>query len=115
MRGRGEPRSGHYYAAVIFAINTLKLLDEMGRIYILLDEMGLDKVGLDEMGINQAYDTVWWDGLWEKLRRYGVEKEFVRMCEALYEGVEGSVLMDNEQSRWFSIEEGLHQGCPLSR
>ena len=54
------------------------------------------------------------DGLLEKLRRYGVQEEFVGWCEALYEEVEGIVLMDCEQSRWFSVEEGLHQGCPLS-
>ena len=66
------------------------------------------------MDVSKAYDTVWRDGLWEKLRRYGVEEDFVRWCEALYEGVEGSVLMDNEQSRRFSVEEGLRQGCPLS-
>ena len=66
------------------------------------------------MDVSKAYDTVWRGGLWEKLRMYGVEEEFVRWCEALYNGVEGSVLMGNEQSRWFSVEEGLRQGCPLS-
>ena len=40
--------------------------------------------------------------------------EFAGWCEALYKEVEGSVLMDNEQSRWFSVEEGLRQGWPLS-
>ena len=30
------------------------------------------------------------------------------------EKVEGSIVLDGQQSRWFKVENGLRQGCPLS-
>ena len=66
------------------------------------------------LDVSKAYDTVWREGLWEKMRRYGVTQKFVRVCQGLYEEVEASVVLDGEQSRWFKVEKGLRQGCPLS-
>ena len=66
------------------------------------------------MDVSKAYDTVWREGLWKKMREYGVEESFVRLCKGLYEGVQASVQVDGQQSRWFRVEEGLRQGCPLS-
>ena len=66
------------------------------------------------MDVSEAYDTVWREGLWKKMREYGVEESFVRLCKRLYEGVQASVQVDGQQSRWFRVEEGLRQGCPLS-
>ena len=48
------------------------------------------------------------------MRQYGVTQKFVRVCQGLYEEVEASVVLDGEQSRWFKVEKGLRQGCPLS-
>ena len=48
------------------------------------------------------------------MRQYGVTQKFVRVCQGLYEEVEASVILDGEQSRWFKVEKGLRQGCPLS-
>ncbi len=45
---------------------------------------------------------------------YGIEEKFVRVCKGFYAGVEASVLLEGEQSRWFPVETGLQQGCPLS-
>ena len=28
--------------------------------------------------------------------------------------VEASIVLDGQQSRWFKVENGLRQGCPLS-
>ena len=66
------------------------------------------------MDVSKAYDTVWREGLWRKMREYGVEESFVSLCEGLYEGVQASVQVDRQQSRWFRVDEGLRQGCPLS-
>ena len=66
------------------------------------------------LDVSKAYDTVWREGLWEKMRQYGVTQKFVRVCQDLYEEVEASVVLDGEQSRWFKVEKGLRQGCPLS-
>ena len=66
------------------------------------------------LDVSKAYDTVWREGLWEKMRRYGVTQKFVRVCQGLYEEVEASVVLDGEQSRWFKVEKGLrHAGMSL--
>ena len=49
-----------------------------------------------------------------KMRDYGVQEEFVSACKSLYEGVEVSVLLGGECSRWFEVVAGLRQCCPLS-
>ena len=49
---------------------------------------------------------------WEKMRTYGVAEKVIRVCQGWYEEV--SVVLDGQQSRWFRVEKGLRQGCPLS-
>ena len=48
------------------------------------------------------------------MRQYGVEEKFVRVCEGLYNGVETRMVLNGGKSRWFVVERGLRQGCPLS-
>ena len=47
------------------------------------------------MDVSKAYDTVWREGLWRKMREYGVEESFVSLCEGLYEGC---------SSRWATVK-----------
>ena len=49
-----------------------------------------------------------------RMRHYSVEEEFVKVCEGLYSGLEMRVVMNRAKSRWFGVERGLRQGCPLS-
>ena len=49
-----------------------------------------------------------------KMREYGVQEEFVYVSKCLYEGVEASVLLGGECSRWFVVKARLHLGCPSS-
>ena len=58
--------------------------------------------------------SVWREDLWHKIRQYGVEEKFVRVCEGLDSGVEMRVVLNGGKSRWFAVESGLRQGCPLS-
>ena len=41
-------------------------------------------------------------------------EKFIRVCQSLYQDVEASIVLDGQQSRWFKVENGLRQGCPLS-
>ena len=66
------------------------------------------------LDVSKAYDTVWRQGLWEKMEKYGVKRKLIEVCKALYRDVQASVLLDREQSRWFEVENSLRQGCPLS-
>ena len=66
------------------------------------------------LDVGKAYDSVWWEGLWCKMRHYGVEEKLVKVCEGLYKIVEMRAVMNGAKSRWFVVERGLRQGCPLS-
>ena len=65
------------------------------------------------LDVSKPYNTVWGEGLWRKVQQYGIEEKFVHICKGLYKGIEASVVLEGGQSRWFPIETGLHQSCPL--
>ncbi len=71
------------------------------------------KNSLAFLDISMAYDTVWREGLWYKMRQYEVEEKFVYICRELYSGVETRVVLNGGKSRWFAVEKGLRQGCTL--
>ena len=48
------------------------------------------------------------------MKQYGIEEKFIQICRGLYEGIEASVVLEGGKSRWFPVEAGLRQGCPLS-
>src|SRR5579872_4993872 len=54
------------------------------------------------------------DGLWEKLAEYGISGKMWRVLRSIYENVESSVLVNDNHTRFFSINVGLRQGCLLS-
>ena len=66
------------------------------------------------LDISKAYDSVWREELWHKMRQYGVEELFVRVCEGLYNGVEMRVVLNGGKPRWFAVERRLRQGHPIS-
>ena len=65
------------------------------------------------LDISKGYDTVWHEVLRRKLQQYGVDEKFVHICRRFYKRIEGSVVLEEEQSRWFPVEKGFHQGCPF--
>ena len=51
------------------------------------------------------------EGVWCKMRHYGVEEKFVKVCEGLYRGVETSVVMNGVKSfvlRWVLGKDALY-------
>ena len=66
------------------------------------------------LDVSKAYSSVLREELWCKIRHYGAEEKFVKVCEGLLSGVEMRVVMNGVKSRWFGVERGLRQGCPLS-
>ena len=50
------------------------------------------------LDVSKAYDSLWSEGLWCKMRHYGVEEKFV-VYEGLYSGMETKVAMNGAQSR----------------
>ena len=50
---------------------------------------------LSFLDISKAYESMWREGLWHKMRQYGVEEKFVRVCG----GVERRVVLNGGKPR----------------
>ena len=66
------------------------------------------------MDLKKAYDSVWREGLWAKMARFGLGGKFLRVCQELYSSVSARVRVGSTLSEEFRIECGLRQGCVLS-
>ena len=66
------------------------------------------------LDFKKAFPSVWREGLWGKMRGYGIEGKFLRLCERLYSDVGARVRVGKVFSERFMIKEGLRQGCILS-
>ena len=62
----------------------------------------------------QAYDSIWREGAWRLLRKYGINEKIVRLIENLYSIVLACIRIDGEETEWFQIKTGFRQGCILS-
>ncbi len=61
-----------------------------------------------------AFDSVWRDGLWWKMRKYGVEGKLWRTTMEWYRDSQVIIDWDGVSTGWIGINKGVRQGCPLS-
>jgi hypothetical protein len=66
------------------------------------------------LDVRKAFDTVWRDGLWARLWDCQVRGKMWRVLRSVYSSVKSSVLVDNQRTRWFDIEQGVRQGDSMS-
>ncbi|CAB1097417.1 unnamed protein product [Ectocarpus sp. CCAP 1310/34] len=66
------------------------------------------------LDVKKAYDTVWRNGLWKQLSKYGIKEKMWRVLKNMTECTKGAVMLDGELSKIFDIEQGVPQGCTLS-
>ena len=76
-------------------------------------EFGKD-IYISFIDFSQAYDSVWRDGMWELLEKYGVAPKMIRILRNLYEGITACVRIEGENTEAFEVRTGLRQGCILS-
>ncbi|CAB1103801.1 unnamed protein product [Ectocarpus sp. CCAP 1310/34] len=66
------------------------------------------------LDVKKAYDTVWRNGLWKQLSKYGIKGKMWRVLKKMTECTKSAVMLDGELSKFFDIEQGVPQGCTLS-
>ena len=66
------------------------------------------------LDVQKAYDTVWRNGLWDKMWELGVRGLMWRVIKKLYRVSRSAVLLDGECSEAFDVQQGVAQGYSLS-
>ena len=62
----------------------------------------------------KAFDRLWHDGLWQVLRKFGIEEGLIQTIQALYNTASSAVLLNNQIGDYFKTTVGVRQGCLLS-
>ena len=63
---------------------------------------------------SKAFDCVQHQKLWNIMRKMGFSTHLTELIRALYQGQEATVRTECGDSGWFSIGQGVRQGCILS-
>jgi hypothetical protein len=67
------------------------------------------------LDVASAYDTVWHDRLWDRLRAVGIVGKTLAILQAWYRDNKSCVLLGgSDRTDWFSVTQGVRQGSLLS-
>ena len=61
----------------------------------------------------KAFDSINHNSIWDALKTYGIEHEYISLLKRLYRNQKATVMIDKE-SDMFEIKKGTKQGDPLS-
>jgi len=78
-----------------------------------LSERG-DSVYVAFLDSKKGFDTVWHDGLFDKLFNHGIQDNIWRLLGMMYREMQSAVLINGKTSRWFPVKRGVRQGGVLS-
>ena len=62
----------------------------------------------------KRFDTVNRDCLWYKLMCIGINGKFLNAVQSLYDNLSCTVRVKNYETYWFSVTQGVKQGCVIS-
>ncbi|KAK3089474.1 hypothetical protein FSP39_003903 [Pinctada imbricata] len=63
---------------------------------------------------SQAFDTVWRHGLLVKLHGLGIQGKFWSIINECHTDTNSAIIVNQKQSRWFPVLQGVRQGGVLS-
>ena len=61
----------------------------------------------------KALDSIWHEGLWSTLNKYGIDFNITLMILSLYKNSTSAMLFNSIQSQMFKTNIGVRQGCLL--
>ena len=102
--GRGGFRKGKGCAVQIFVLRSV----------VELKKKQGPKTVIAFLNVGKVYSAVWREGVWKKMRDYGIAEKLVMWCELFYKRVEAAVVAGHGMTQCFKVEGGLWQGSVLS-
>ena len=64
--------------------------------------------------LKKAYDSVWHEGLFAKLKCLNIDGQFFQLISDIYLKAECAVKIGNQRTEFYRCRRGVKQGCPLS-
>ena len=61
----------------------------------------------------KAYDCIWHDGLFSKLKNMNISGSVLEIIKNMYNNSSCAVKIQNKTTRFFHCKTGVRQGCPL--
>ena len=71
------------------------------------------KVALMFIDYNKAFDSLYYDKIWETLAKQGIHMEIINVLEKIYASCTAQIRLDTK-GRLFNIRRGVRQGDPFS-
>ena len=62
----------------------------------------------------KAYDSVWHEGLFHKMKKNGIMGNFLNLVKDMYKKTNCAVKVRDSTTIFFNYTKGVRQGCPLS-
>lgn len=91
-------------------------LDNMFILYSLIEMLYAKKKKLfcAFIDLKQAFDTVWRDGLWQKLTECNINGKCYDLIKNMYSNIKSCVMVNGDKTNFFNCNVGLRQGENLS-
>ena len=64
--------------------------------------------------LTKAFDTVYRDGLWQIMEKFGCPRKLIALVRQLHDGMRTTVLDNGDTSVSFPVTNGVKQGCVLA-
>ena len=98
------------YVKKRFIGNNIRIIEDI-MIYTKRNKISGIKLSVD---FEKAFDSVSWNFLAKCLKAFNFGPKFRSYVRTLYQDISATVLNNGHTSKWFRLERGVRQGCPLS-
>lgn len=93
---------------------TRRAIDIIAALNSNWDNLGPRRGMILSLDLCKAFDSVTWEYIYYRLRRYGFGPHFLNILQVLYKTPTAKIQIKGYKSHTINIHRGTRQGCPLS-
>ena len=68
---------------------------------------------LNFIDFEKAFDSLHWESPWKIMSMYHIPDKYIHLIKDLYQRNECFVMVDGQETEWFSLQTGVRQDCIL--